>query len=126
VPGRGRLAICFPPDPTFLAATRIPGNFTVARSAIFNGEPSLSTSSGIEYAKRRGEISMNTKKNVLFFIFVFPIALVIGILLSLALSLQFEEDVRINWFIAVAVGVLLDLVLTWRNSNDAKERSGSN
>jgi hypothetical protein len=84
------------------------------------------TSSGIEKAKRRGEISMNTKKNVLFFIFVFPIALVIGILLSLALSLQFEEDVRINWFIAVAVGVLLDLLLTWRNSNDAKERSGSN
>jgi hypothetical protein len=84
------------------------------------------TSSGIEKAKRRGEISMNTKKNVLFFIFVIPIALVIGILLSLALSLQFEEDVRINWFIAVAVGVLLDLLLTWRNSNDAKERSGSN
>lgn len=70
---------------------------------------------------------MNSKKSLLFFAFAFPIAFVIGIMVSVVLSLQLQEGVEIDWIVVLATAIILDLFLTWRNSRDArgKETQGS-
>jgi hypothetical protein len=68
---------------------------------------------------------MITKKSLLFFAFVFPIAFVIGVLVSFSISLQFHEDVQINWFVVFGVAIVLDLIVTWRNNRDEKRQGGA-
>jgi membrane protein DedA with SNARE-associated domain len=67
---------------------------------------------------------MDFKKNLLFFAFVFPITFLIGLVVSFIVSLQFQEDVQINWVIVLAVATLLALLITWRNNRDAKRHKG--
>jgi putative flippase GtrA len=67
---------------------------------------------------------MDFKKNLLFFAFIFPITSVIGLIVSFSISLQFQEDVQINWLIVLAVAIVLDLIITWRNNRDAKRQKG--
>jgi hypothetical protein len=67
---------------------------------------------------------MDFKKNLWFFAFVFPITFIIGLMVSFSISLQFEEHVQINWLIAVAVAIVLDLIATLRNNRDAKRQKG--
>jgi hypothetical protein len=67
---------------------------------------------------------MDFKKNLMFFVFVFPITFLIGIVVSFIVSIQFQQDVQINWVIVSAVAVLLALLMTWRNNRDAKRQKG--
>jgi hypothetical protein len=67
---------------------------------------------------------MDFKKNLQFFVFVFPIAFVVGVLVSFIVSLQSEGDVEINWLIAVAAAIVMDILITWRNNRDAKRQKG--
>ena len=68
---------------------------------------------------------MNRKKSLLFFAFVFPITFVIGVLVSLSISLQLHENVQINWLVVLAVAIGLDLLITWRNNRDDKRQKGA-
>lgn len=65
---------------------------------------------------------MISKKNLMFFAFFFPVAFVVGLLISLAVSLQFGEDVKVNWFVTLAVAIVLDLFVTWRDRSEEKKR----
>jgi membrane protein DedA with SNARE-associated domain len=62
---------------------------------------------------------MNSKKNFQFFALVFPVAFAIGILVSLSVSLQTQESIEINWLVVVIVAIVLDALLTWRNSRES-------
>ena len=67
---------------------------------------------------------MGFKKNLQFFAFVFPITFVIGLLVSFSVSLQSQNGAGINWLIVLAVAIVLDLIITWRNNRDAKRHKG--
>jgi hypothetical protein len=55
---------------------------------------------------------------------MFPIAFVIGVLVSLCLSFQFHENVQINWLVVLAAAIVLDVLLTWRHNRDEKRQKG--
>jgi len=63
---------------------------------------------------------MKSKKRLMMFAFLFPLMLVIGILISLVYSLNYEDFPGINWPVAVALAVFLDLFFTWRYRRDLK------
>jgi hypothetical protein len=64
---------------------------------------------------------MKSKKRFTMFAFLFPLMLVIGILISLVYSLNYDDFPGINWPVAVALAVLLDLFFTWRYRGDLKD-----
>ena len=57
---------------------------------------------------------MKSKKRLMMFAFLFPLMLVIGILISLVYSLNYEDFPGINWPVAVALAVFLDLFFSLR------------
>lgn len=63
---------------------------------------------------------MINKKSLYFFVFFFPIAFIIGIFISSSFSLTFQQEFQLNWIFVIAVAIVLDLIISWRNSRDWK------
>lgn len=63
---------------------------------------------------------MDSKKRLLLFAFQFPIALVIGVGLYFAYSMRVHDQPTIDWVVAVAIAVALDVFFTWRNTRHEK------
>jgi membrane protein DedA with SNARE-associated domain len=63
---------------------------------------------------------MVSKKNLYFFNFFFPIAFLIGIFIGSSYSLTFQQEFHLDWILVTGVAIVLDLIITWRNSRDWK------
>ena len=68
---------------------------------------------------------MNFKKRIMFFVFIFPIAFIVGILISLLLSSSFEEQVQLDWIVVIVAALVLDLLITLRQTYDSKENKSA-
>ena len=64
---------------------------------------------------------MISKKRLTMFAFLFPLMLVVGILISLVYSMNYDDFPGINWPVAVALAVFLDLFFTWRYRRDLRD-----
>jgi membrane protein implicated in regulation of membrane protease activity len=64
---------------------------------------------------------MNSKKSLTFFIFLFPVTFVVGILISIAYSLRYHETPGINWWVVMVSAIVLDLAFTWFTRRDFKD-----
>jgi predicted PurR-regulated permease PerM len=53
--------------------------------------------------------------------FQFPIALLIGVVLTFAYSMNVHEHPEVNWLIAVAFAIVFDVVVTWLQHRNDKE-----
>jgi hypothetical protein len=70
--------------------------------------------------ERQRSIAMNSKKSMVFFGLLFPITFLVGLLANVAYSLQFHENVQVNWLLVLSIAVVLDLLFTWRYDRDSK------
>ena len=52
----------------------------------------------------------------------FPVALLVGILLTFAYSMQVHEHPGVDWSIAIAIAVVFDVGATWLQNRRDKER----
>ena len=65
---------------------------------------------------------MDTKKKLFLFAVIFPFTFVIGVLVSFVFSLQFQENVELNWLLVFCIAIAFDLGITWRFSRDQKDQ----
>ncbi len=56
---------------------------------------------------------MFSKKRIALMAIQFPVALLIGVLLTFAYSMQVHEHPQVNWSIAIAVAIVFDVSATW-------------
>lgn len=61
---------------------------------------------------------MISKKRFILFAVQFPIMLVVGALLYFAYSMRVHDLPRVDWVIAIALAVVLDVVVTLLNKRD--------
>ena len=54
--------------------------------------------------------------------FQFPVALLIGVLLTFAYSMQVHEQPGVNWSFAIAIAVVFDVTATWLQNRDDKKQ----
>ncbi len=66
---------------------------------------------------------MFSKKRIALMAIQFPIALLIGVLLTFAYSMQVHEHPEINWSIAIPFGIVLDVAVTWLQNRNEKQQS---
>lgn len=64
---------------------------------------------------------MDTKKTLFLFAIAFPFTFIVGVLVSFAISLQFQEHVELNWLLVFGIAIVFDLGITWRFSRDQKD-----
>ncbi len=63
---------------------------------------------------------MFTKRRVYLFLLQLPITLIVGIFLYFGYSMRVHEQPQIDWFVAITLGILVDIVLTLINKRDEK------
>jgi hypothetical protein len=65
---------------------------------------------------------MFSKKRIMLMAFQFPVALLIGVLLTFAYSMQVHDQPEVNWSIAIALAIVFDVAVTWLQNRHDKER----
>ncbi len=68
---------------------------------------------------------MNSKQLLYYLIFYGPIALIIGIMCTVAYSFEFETSVSINWPIAVLIGLVIVGISIVRDRQDQQKSDQS-
>lgn len=61
---------------------------------------------------------MTSKKRLILFAIQFPIMLLVGALVYFAYSMRVHDQPRVDWIIAIALAVVLDVVVTLLNKRD--------
>ena len=64
---------------------------------------------------------MFSKKRIMLMAFQFPVALLIGILLTFAYSMRVHEHPGVDWPIAIAIAIVFDVAITWLQHRNHKE-----
>lgn len=64
---------------------------------------------------------MKLRKLLTLLAFLFPIALIVGILASLIYSIYYHESPHVDWPVALSIAALISLFFTWYNRRDLKD-----
>jgi hypothetical protein len=65
---------------------------------------------------------MFSKKRIVLMAIQFPVAFLVGVLLTFAYSMQVHDLPEVDWLIAIGIAVVFDVAATWLQNRHDMER----
>jgi hypothetical protein len=65
---------------------------------------------------------MFSKKRIVLMAIQFPVAFLVGVLLTFAYSMQVHDLPEVDWLIAIGIAVVFDVAATWLQNRRDTER----
>lgn len=65
---------------------------------------------------------MFSKKRIILMAIQFPVAFLVGVLLTFAYSMQVHDLPEVDWLIAIGIAVVFDMAATWLQNRSDSER----
>lgn len=65
---------------------------------------------------------MFSKKRIILMAIQFPVAFLVGVLLTFAYSMQVHDLPEVDWLIAIGIAVVFDMAATWLQNRRDSER----